>query len=67
VMHTDTRFMPQGTVGIDAARRCTYRLKVLPDVTADARTKASDLLVEVRRRLQKEVARLDAEHGYRDH
>lgn len=66
MIHTDTRFMPQGTVGIDAARRCTYRLRVLPDILPDPRARSSDLLVEVRRRLQKAIAEYDARYGYLD-
>jgi 1-acyl-sn-glycerol-3-phosphate acyltransferase len=66
VIHTDTRFMPQGTVSINAARRCTYRLRVLPDIVPTPRTRSSDLLVEVRQRLQKAVAQQDATYGYLD-
>lgn len=66
LIHTDTRFMPQGTVGIDAARRCTYRLMVLPDILPGPRLRSADLLVEARMRIQKAVGEYDLEYGYLD-
>jgi 1-acyl-sn-glycerol-3-phosphate acyltransferase len=66
VIHTDTRFMPQGTASINAARRCTYRLRVLADIVPTPRTRSSDLLVEARHRIQKGVAEGDAKYGYLD-
>ena len=64
MMHADTRFMPQGTKSIHAIRRCTYRIRVFPDIVPEARTRTSDLLIEARRRIQKSVAEYDEKYGY---
>jgi len=64
VLHSDTRFMPHGSIAMRSARRCTYRLRVLPDIVPGARSRSSDLLVEARHRLQKALAEHDEKHGF---
>jgi len=63
VIHTDIRFMPQGTVGIDADRRCLFRLRVLPHIEPRADLRPRDLLVETRQRLVRELARMEETFG----
>lgn len=62
-IHTDVRFMPQGTVGIDADRRCTFRIRVLPCIEPREDLRARDLLVETRQRLIRDLARMEEAFG----
>lgn len=62
-IHTDVRFMPQGTVGIDSDRRCTFRLRVLPTIEPQEDLRSRDLLVETRQRLVRELARMEEAFG----
>lgn len=63
-LHTQIRFMPQGTVSMNAPRRCVFRFQVLPDLVAGRGTRAADLSFETRRRLMKLLAEANREHGY---
>ncbi|MBP7126297.1 1-acyl-sn-glycerol-3-phosphate acyltransferase [Myxococcota bacterium] len=62
-IHTDVRFMPQGTVGIDADRRCTFRIRVLPCIDPRDDLRARDLLVETRQHLVRELRRMEEAFG----
>lgn len=65
-LHTQVRFMPQGRNTINAAERCVFRIRVLPDLVAGRGTKAADLSFETRRRFKKLLDEANREHGYRE-
>ncbi len=65
-LHTQVRFMPQGSETIRASERCVFRFRVLPELTGGRGTRAADLSFETRRRFMKLLADANREWGYRE-
>jgi 1-acyl-sn-glycerol-3-phosphate acyltransferase len=64
-IHTQVRFMPQGSVSIDSPQRCVFRMKVLPEIRPARGLRSPDISIEVRRRIQKYLAEHNQKYGYR--